>query len=250
MFAKNSRYARLPESSPVDAQGERLRGKDLRRIPFSTGTFLHTVQNRDRLDLLGMKYYSEPTKWWQICDANPQLEFPLDLLNRAPVREETFGLVDGQAEERFNALVKAIIGLGTVRSPLMEASVSSLVVLSVTPALRAQVISQIAAHGLHFVRSFAWVDGMNDGELFYFEDRAAKMNWRLLLEGLTGTPGVLDVQSQSESGFLSVIYNSAVVRRESILGRIMTQGYALEPALSDSVEQVGKAIVIPPNQTT
>jgi len=208
------------------------------------------VQNRDRLDLLAMKYYSEPTKWWQICDANPQVEFPLDLLNRLPVREEVFGLVDGQAEERFNTLVQALSGLGAARNPSMETSVSTLVVLSITPALRAQVIAQIAAQGLHFLRSFTWVDGMNDGELFYFEDRAAKTNWRLLLEGLTSTPGVLEVQSQSESGFLSVIYNSAVVARATILGRIMMQGYALEPALSDAVEQVGKAIVIPPNQTT
>lgn len=250
MFAKNSRYARLPESSPVDAQGDRFRGKNLRRIPFSAGTFLHTVQNSDRLDLLAMKYYGEPTKWWQICDANPQFEFPLDLLGRVPVKEEVFVLVDGQAEDRFNALVQALTGLGAVRNPIMEASVSSVVVLSITPALRSQIIAQIAAHGLAFLRSFAWVDGMNDGELFYFEDRSAKTNWRLLLEGLAETPGVLEVESQSESGSLRVVYNSAVVGRDAILNQIAMQGYALEPALSDSVERVGQPIVIPPNQTT
>ena len=250
MFAKNSRYARLPESSPVNAQGERLRGKNLRRIAFSAGTFLHTVQNRDRLDLLAMKYYSEPTKWWQICDANPEFEFPLDMLNRGPIREEIFGLVDGAAEERFNTLIQAVSGLGSVRNPNMEASVASMVVLNTTPALRAQVISQLAARGLNFLRSFAWVDGMNNGELFYFEDRAAKMNWRLLLKALIDTPGVLQVESQSESGVLLVVYNSAAVERGAILARIATQGYVLDPVLSDSVERVGKGIVIPPNQAT
>ena len=250
MFAKNSRYARLPESSPEDAQGERFRGKDLRRIPFSTGMFLHMVQARDRLDLLAMKYYGEPTKWWQICDANPQFEFPLDLLDRGPIQEEVFVLVDGQAEDRFNALVQALTGLGAVRNPIMEASVSSVIVLSITPALRAQIIAQIAANGLAFVRSFAWVDNMNDGELFYFEDRAAKTNWRFLLEGLAETPGMLEVESQSESGSLRVVYNSAVAGRDVILNRIAMQGYALEPALSDSVERVGQPIVIPPNQAT
>lgn len=250
MFAKNSRYARLPESSPVDARGDRLRGKDLRRIPFSAGTFLHAVQNRDRLDLLAMKYYGEPTKWWQICDANPQFEFPLDLLERLPVREEVFGLVDGHANERYNALVTALAGLGAVRNPLMEASVSSLVVLSNPPVPRAQVVTAIGAQGLHFLRSFAWVDGMNNGELFFFEDRTAKLNWRLLLEALARTPGVLEVGSQSEAGLVDVIYNSAVVGRDAILNRIAMQGYALDPALSDSVERIGEAIVVPPNQTT
>lgn len=232
----------------MNAKGERLRSKDLRRIPFSTGTFLHTVQNRDRLDLLAMKYYSQPTKWWQICDANPQFEFPVDLLDRAPIREEIFCLVDGQAEARFNVLVQALTGIGAVRNPLMESSVSSMVVLNVTPALRTQVISQIQAHALRFLRSFAWVDGMNNGELFYFEDREAKSNWRLLLESLTSTPGVLDVQSRSEDGVLRVVYNNAMVGRQTILGRIATLGYVLEPALSDSVERAGDRITIPANQ--
>ena len=250
MFAKNSRYVRLPESSPVDAQGDRLRGKDLRRIPFSSGTFTHTVQTRDRLDLLAQKYYGEPTKWWQICDANPEFEFPLDLLERVPVREEVFSLVDGDAEKRFNALVAALTGLGAVRNPFMEASVSSVVVLSAPPVPRTQVLSQIAAQGLHFLRSFAWVDGMNNGELFFFEDRAAKLNWRLLLEALADTPGVLEAQSQSESGLVRVVYNSALAGRDTVLKRIALQGYALDPALSNPVERIGDAIVIPPNQTT
>lgn len=250
MFAKNSRYVRLPESSPVDAQGDRLRGKNLRRVPFSTGTFLHTVQKRDRLDLLAMKYYGEPTKWWQICDANPQFEFPLDLLERLPIREEVFSLVDGAAEARFNSLVTALTGLGAVRNPLMEASVSSLVVLSSPPVSRTQVVTETGTHGLRFVRSFAWADGMNNGELFFFEDRTAKLNWRLLLEALAEMPGVLEVESQWEAGLVDLVYNSAVVGRDRILNRIAMQGYALDPALSDSVERIGKAIVIPPNQTT
>lgn len=250
MFTKSSRYVRLPESNPVDAQGDRLRGKNMRRIPLSTGTFLHTVQNRDRLDLLAMKYYGEPTKWWQICDANPQFEFPLDLLERMPVCEEVFSLVDGDADARFNALVAALSGLGAVRQPLMEASVSSLVVLSNPPVPRSQVLATIAAHGLRFLRSFAWTDGMNNGEQFFFEDRAAKLNWMLLLERLEETTGVLQLESNAEAGLVDVLYNSAVVGRDAVLNRIAMQGFALDPALSDSVQRIGKAIVIPPNQTT
>src|SRR5690242_1422136 len=100
MFDKSSRYARLTESSPVNADGERLRGKDLRIIPQSDGTFLHTVQSHDRLDLLALKYYGEPTRWWQISDANPDFPFPVDLLDRGPIYEETLGLFDEAADQR------------------------------------------------------------------------------------------------------------------------------------------------------
>src|SRR6266542_2938191 len=70
MFAKGSRYRNLPESSPVDADGERKRGKQLRLIAQPESQFLHAVQEKDRLDLLAYKYYGDPTRWWQIADAN------------------------------------------------------------------------------------------------------------------------------------------------------------------------------------
>src|SRR6266545_2047443 len=61
MFSKSSRYRNLPESSPVNAQGERLRGKELRLTPPTPGRFLHTVHEGDRLDLLAFKYYDDPS---------------------------------------------------------------------------------------------------------------------------------------------------------------------------------------------
>src|SRR5258707_892578 len=87
MFAKGSRYRNLTQSSPVNGRGGRLRGTDLRLIEPTSGQFLHTVRDRDRLDLLAYKYYADPTRWWQICDANPQFAFPNDLLDRGPLQD-------------------------------------------------------------------------------------------------------------------------------------------------------------------
>src|SRR5260370_28290881 len=104
MFAKNSRYARLPGSSPVNANGERLLGTNMRLIAATEGTFLHTVLGRDRLDLLALKYYGDPTRWWQITDANLKFPFPLDLLDRAPIQEETLRVVNPGLQTRFDEL--------------------------------------------------------------------------------------------------------------------------------------------------
>ncbi len=247
MFAKNSRYFRLPESSPVNGRGERLRGKNLRLIDPSPGIFLHTVQGRDRLDLLALKYYREPTKWWQISDANPAFAFPVDLLDRSPIREELLALVSVGMESRFADLVTDLASLGEVRNGLMDSSESSVVVLSVTPPMRVQIINQIRSRGLHYLRSFAWNDGMTTGEMFRFEDRIAKQNWGLLMHDLQDLPGVLELQSIAEEGALRLVYNSAMIERERILKIIGARSYDVAQQLSQSIERAGAQIVIPPN---
>src|SRR6266542_1708341 len=112
MFSKSSRYRNLPESSPVNAQGERLRGKELRLTPPTPGRFLHTVHEGDRLDLLAFKYYGDPSRWWQISDANSELSFPADLLDRRPVVEELLALSATGFAERVNELRIALSACG------------------------------------------------------------------------------------------------------------------------------------------
>src|SRR5262249_5322347 len=114
MFIKGSRYRSLPESSPVDANGERLRGKDLRLIPDTPGQFLHTVRQGDRLDLLAFKYYDDATKWWQIADANPQEPLPSDLLDRRPLVLEHFALFHPDFQTRFRDLGVELSAIGQV----------------------------------------------------------------------------------------------------------------------------------------
>jgi len=92
MFAKISRYRKLPDEVTVDVNGQRLESKSLRLLPEVTGTFLHTIEDGDRLDHLAYKYYKQPRKWWRICDANPEFLSPPALLGKVPIVTERFPL--------------------------------------------------------------------------------------------------------------------------------------------------------------
>lgn len=76
MFSRISRYRKLADVVTTDAKGRKLASKSLRLPPEVSGTFLHTVEEVDRLDHLAYKYYKQPRKWWRICDANPEFMSP------------------------------------------------------------------------------------------------------------------------------------------------------------------------------
>lgn len=82
MFFKGSRYKDIPDYSVIDASGKTSTVKSLRWIPETSGTFMHTVKEGDRMDLLAYKYYGDPKRWWLICDANPEAFLPTDLLKQ------------------------------------------------------------------------------------------------------------------------------------------------------------------------
>src|SRR5437879_6592164 len=92
MYAKGSRYRNIPQSVHLTGSGERLLSTNVRPIVPLAGRFLHVVMDRDRLDLLSFKYYTDPTRWWLIADANPGQEFPIDLMDRRPIVEEELTL--------------------------------------------------------------------------------------------------------------------------------------------------------------
>jgi len=79
MFFKGSRYEKVGEYSPTDITGKSIKVKRLRPTPVTSGRFLHTVKQGDRLDLMAAKYYRDPKRFWLICDANNKL-YPNDLL--------------------------------------------------------------------------------------------------------------------------------------------------------------------------
>ena len=100
MFSKNSRYKKLGDVVVADSDGREAMSKALRLIPEVDGNFLHTVEENDRLDHLGYKYYKKPRKWWRICDANPDYPFPPALLGKDTMVEEHFPLIiETEAEE-------------------------------------------------------------------------------------------------------------------------------------------------------
>lgn len=90
MFTKISRYRKIPDIVTTDAKGRALESKSLRLLPEVSGTFLHTVEEVDRLDHLAYKYYKQPRKWWRICDANPEFMSPQALLGKEPTVMDRF----------------------------------------------------------------------------------------------------------------------------------------------------------------
>jgi hypothetical protein len=250
MFARGSRYLNLSESAAVNAAGERLVGKDLRLIPGTPGQFLHTVNSYDRLDLLAYKYYGDPTRWWQIADANPEFPFPLDLLDRGPVVEELLMLIDADNAGRFQDLltaVKAVAQLPNELNPSNTFVVADIVAVFTAPATRQQIISAIANHGFQFLRSFSWSATGGTAEAFTLEDQSLKSRWRTMFEELRVTPGVVEVQSNLGEATIYVAYNNALIGRDDILSKISQRGFAVSPLLSQRVERIGAKITIPPN---
>jgi hypothetical protein len=92
MFSKLSRYRKLTDVVTTDSTGGQLKSKSLRLLPEVSGTFLHTLQEVDRLDHLAYKYYKQPRKWWHICDANPEFMSPQALLGKEPLVTTRFPL--------------------------------------------------------------------------------------------------------------------------------------------------------------
>jgi hypothetical protein len=261
VFIKGSRYRGLPESSPIDAGGERLRGKDLRLIPPPLAVpFRHTVREGDRLDLLAFKYYTEPTKWWQIADANPQEPFPGDLLDRGPLIKERFVLRSLSFETRFRDLVIALSAFGQVSPPIITSFLGStpadpdfvettvVVTYAPSPTTHHSIVNTIEAVniGFHFLHAFAWRAPLQTAEAFAFDDPATRASWRTVVATLS-TMGVLELESTVTDGTLDLTYNSATTPRGSILKVFSANGFSLQPDTT-AFPAVGSEIVIPPNQ--
>ncbi len=85
MISKNSRYKKLSDTVTTDARGRRLGSKTLRVMPDVAGTFQYAVEEGDRLDHLAYKAYKDSTRWWRICDANPEFMSPQAMLGKGPM---------------------------------------------------------------------------------------------------------------------------------------------------------------------
>src|SRR4051812_3067021 len=76
MIGPNSRYTGVDTGSvTVDVDGEQHVVRYLRRrfVPSPSGTVTllrHPVQQGDRVDNLSAFYFTDPTQFWRICDAN------------------------------------------------------------------------------------------------------------------------------------------------------------------------------------
>src|SRR4029450_11321194 len=106
MFSRISRYRTLPDIVTTDAEGRALVSKTLRPPPEAPGTLRHTVADTDRLDHLAYKYYRQPTKWWQLSDANPRFLSPQALLGKEPVVTDRFPVEFDGARPPWPTLVR------------------------------------------------------------------------------------------------------------------------------------------------
>ena len=243
----------------LTAQGERLRGKELRTVTRPQARFQHTVLEGDRLDLLSFKYYGDPARWWQIADANPEFEFPPEMLNRTPVAIQRLVLKHQDFFDRFAALRASLASFGEVRAGEMTSFegdttprdpdfIESMVVLIYNPssATRQQIITRIN-QDLHFIDSFAWATGNPTSEAFRIDDRVAKSQWQAMIANLNSNPGVLEVRSTTTEATVEIAYHHSRVSRQEIIGIVDANGFSIQGGQSAELLRAGSRIVIPPN---
>ncbi len=122
MFSKISRYKKLTDVIAPDCGGRSLESKSIRLLPEVSGTFLHTVEEVDRLDHIAYKYYKQPRKWWQICDANPQFMSPRALLGKEPIVTTRFPVTygDGALQPPWYELLETLSQIPGVRDAFLE----------------------------------------------------------------------------------------------------------------------------------
>lgn len=248
MFFRGSRYRNLRQSVHITAKGESVVSVELRPIPTRRGQFSHTLSGRERLDLLAYRYYSDPTRWWQIADANPEFPFPLDLVDTAPVAFETFAVVHPAYEQSVAALAAALSALGALTAGPVDFACARMTLVYAPGATRAQVLGQLTAQGFLLRSSFAWLFDASAAEAFVFEARQVNLDWQALLSALRGLPGVTGVVPEVEGGKLDVSYNEAAIVRESLVAEIRRHHFDVAHSESQKRGRAGKLITIPPNQ--
>jgi len=149
MFSKISRYRKLPDEVTIGANGLAFQSKSLRLTPEVGGTFLHTVEDLDRLDHLGYKYYKQPRSWWHICDANPQFLSPQHLLGKEPIATGEFPIeFTGIGEPPYAPLLAALRRMAGVENALLaDGDAGVLVEFNTMTVTQGVISSAIVAAG-------------------------------------------------------------------------------------------------------
>lgn len=111
MKPRKSRYLKLPAAVTIDSRGRSVSAVSPRMLPTVSGTFLHTIEDGDRLDHLAFKYYRQPTRWWRICDANPDFMSPDALLGKDPFLTLFIPLHPRREVPAWHSLLKRLSGL-------------------------------------------------------------------------------------------------------------------------------------------
>jgi nucleoid-associated protein YgaU len=81
MFFKGSRYQNVIEEQLVDSAGRVIRYKRVRFIDAMRAQTQYVIAQGDRLDHVAFRFYSDPERFWRICDAN-QATLPDELVEQ------------------------------------------------------------------------------------------------------------------------------------------------------------------------
>jgi phage tail protein X len=252
MIGPGSRYSDLPQTTNVTATGEQLLGVTVRFIPRVAASFVHTVQQGERLDLLAFKYYGDASRWWQIADANPaEAAYPPALLDARPIVDEIIETTCPGLNTRLLGLIGTLAGHGAASrrmiGPNGERIETAGAVLEVSYGAagdRATLIANIRAAGFSVLKSIAWPGG----EAFTIVDPALEGAWSTLLATLRKAPGVAAVRSEVPLVRLAIRYNGNLMPGDEIRRHIAAAGFAVIPSRSVRLDRPGTQIVIPPNQ--
>jgi len=79
MIDRKSRYRTTRVLTVTDELGQEHAILDLRVIPPTSGSYRVVPTATDRLDHLAFRFYQDPLRFWQICDAADALD-PFDAL--------------------------------------------------------------------------------------------------------------------------------------------------------------------------
>lgn len=257
MFTKGSRYRKLSEVTAPDARGRVLRSIALRPLRKTTGVLLHTLQEGERLDQLAERYFGQPRKWWQICDANPEFLSPLALLGQEPISAASFALAAAPLGNLPSELAGELEN-DTPSDLLHQACIDLGVVLSESATItredqrgRWRIADEPAGSYL--------VADVGDGLAVYPE----QFPWAALLALLEATVGVEqiavtdDLQTEVEPWDAALVavdrhirsvrvtFNRMNVSAEQLAEAMSTQIPGLVAGRPEQISRVGKQIAIP-----
>jgi hypothetical protein len=271
MFDKDSRYRYNKISPTLSGNYAGVQGTQIRIIPPTQGTFIHHVNQHERLDILGYRYYSKSGAWWRICDANPDISYPGDCIDIAPTTKEHFVFESpaffSKREQLFNGLKTLGTTAWRTNTMFLVGDISFLdkaeslpsnnpssdmywgiqvaALFTDTSFPMAKLISVITAAGLHVRETRTIAHTPVRFNIMWCDDRETLERWNGLIRALTKMIGVNDVTGDASMSMINIMYNSRHCTRESLISTAQSWGFE---ATSDSWQESprGSALVIPP----
>lgn len=266
MLTKRSRYYKLDDTVHPDRSGILRSTKVLRPTQDVDGQFFHTVESSDRLDHLAYKYYRQSLHWWRICDANPDVMPPRELLGKTPQETLAMDVQWKGGAPPWNQLFETVHTLAGVEkltkgdSAAPEPVVlidedSSLFTLdeSLRTALDEAVLTQqfpaaldaaLQAQGLTLTGSLRF-------------SKPGEQRW-LIGAGAAGTHYVFSYSSSTDvvtvydtvmtsDWLLTVVYNTNTMAQQELTDAILALGFSVTNL--QVLTRIGQPIVIPPRYT-